>query len=147
MVDIEYANAYSEVLEILKYIPKEDYEKIDKEKINVFKANHNKEYIFKYNPKLTLNEQNVSPKAKTIIAILFRDYWASNEQREKILAKEKYDKEKIEEEKREKYKTDNIFATRVKENITKEEHKDLVIYENKNLFKKILNFIKRLFKK
>ena len=27
MVDIEYANAYSEVLEILKYIPIEDYDK------------------------------------------------------------------------------------------------------------------------
>ena len=28
MVNIEYANAYSEVLEILKYIPVEDYKKI-----------------------------------------------------------------------------------------------------------------------
>lgn len=28
MADIKYANAYSEVLEILKYIPIEDYNKI-----------------------------------------------------------------------------------------------------------------------
>ena len=32
MVDIERANAYSEVLEILKYLTPEDYDKIPKEK-------------------------------------------------------------------------------------------------------------------
>jgi hypothetical protein len=31
MVDIEYANAYREVLEILKYISVDDYNKISKE--------------------------------------------------------------------------------------------------------------------
>ena len=95
MVDIEYANAYSEVLEILKFIPKVDYEKIDKETLNVFQVNHNKEYIFNYDPSKTLNEQNVSKVAKIIIAILFRDYWATDTQREKIFAKEKYDLEKL----------------------------------------------------
>ena len=30
MENIEYANAYSEVLEIMKYIPKEEYTKIPK---------------------------------------------------------------------------------------------------------------------
>ena len=42
MVDIKYANAYSEVLEILKYIPVEDYNKIPKTKIELFKINANK---------------------------------------------------------------------------------------------------------
>ena len=36
MIDIEYANAYSEVLEILKYIPIKDYNKIPKNKIELF---------------------------------------------------------------------------------------------------------------
>ena len=39
MVDIKYANAYSEVLEILKYIPIEDYNKILTNRIELFKAN------------------------------------------------------------------------------------------------------------
>ena len=33
MVDSKYANAYSEVLEILKYLTPRDYDKISKEKI------------------------------------------------------------------------------------------------------------------
>ena len=84
MVSVEYANAYSEVLEILKYISKEDYEKIPNSKIELFETNHNKEYIFKYNPNKTLDEQDVSKIAKAIIAILFRDYWATEIQKEKI---------------------------------------------------------------
>ena len=38
MADIKYANAYSEVLEILKYIPIEDYNKIPKTKIELFET-------------------------------------------------------------------------------------------------------------
>lgn len=37
MISVEYANAYSEVLEILKYISKEDYEKIPNSKIELLK--------------------------------------------------------------------------------------------------------------
>lgn len=60
MVSIEYANAYSEVLEILKFISKEDYEKIPNSKIELFETNQNKEYIFEYNPNKTLEEQKKS---------------------------------------------------------------------------------------
>ena len=35
MISVEYANAYSEVLEILKYISKEDYEKIPNSKSSI----------------------------------------------------------------------------------------------------------------
>ena len=45
MVDNKYAVAYSEVLEILKYIPIEDYNKIPESKINLFKANANYENL------------------------------------------------------------------------------------------------------
>ena len=45
MENVEYANAYSEVLEILKYISEEEYNKIPIDKINFFKANANKNYL------------------------------------------------------------------------------------------------------
>ena len=57
MVSVEYANAYSEVLEILKFISKEDYEKIPANKIELFKLNSNKYYEFTYDPEKTLDEQ------------------------------------------------------------------------------------------
>ena len=36
MLDLEYGNAYKEVLEILKHISQEDYDKIPEEKIAFF---------------------------------------------------------------------------------------------------------------
>lgn len=143
MVNLEYANAYSEVLEILKHISQEDYNKIPKEKIMFFQTNYNKEYNFTYDMNKTLDEQNVSKKAKTIIAILFRDYWATDTQREKIKAKEKYDR-KIKEQ--EKYNPNNIFKP--KETINNYESSNFPIeIKKENLIQKILKFIKNIFRR
>ena len=151
MVSVEYANAYSEVLEILKYISKEDYEKIPNSKIELFETNHNKEYIFKYNPNKTLDEQNVSKTAKAIIAILFRDYWATEIQKEKIITKQNYDRKQLEEKKKERYNYDNLFKNNEKKiNLdgTKQEQK-LALIEIKNIkwYKKVWKFITRFFSK
>ena len=151
MIDIEYANAYSEVLEILKYISKEDYEKIPNSKIELFETNHNKEYIFKYNPNKTLDEQNVSKTAKAIIAILFRDYWATEIQKEKIIAKQNYDRMQLEEKKKERYNSDNIFKNKKEKIIldaTDQEQKlDLIEINNIKWYKKVWKFIIRFFSK
>lgn len=145
MVNIEYANAYSEVLEILNHIPKSDYDKIPNNMIELFTRNKNKEYEFNYDVSKTLNEQNVSKKAKTIIAILFRDYWATSTQREKIIAKEKYDIAKLEQEKRELYNPDNIFKKKdkIQKEIVEEQNTSLVEYKEINIVEKILNRIKK----
>lgn len=144
MVNLEYANAYSEVLEILRYVSKEDYNKIPKEKIALFETNYNKEYNFTYDINKTLDEQNVSKKAKIIIAILFRDYWATDTQREKIKTKEQYDRKIKEEENREKYNPDNLFKKHEEtENIEAiTENNQIIPYKDSfinKLFNKILN--------
>ena len=89
MENEEYAIAYKEVSEILKYIPIFDYEKIPREKIELYKKMQDRDYHFKYNPLKTLDEQNVSKQAKIIIGLLFRDYWATQEQKSKIVPKQK----------------------------------------------------------
>lgn len=141
MVSIEYRNAYSEVLEILKYISEEELNKIPEDMIKTFKENANNDYYFSYNPDKTLDEQLVSKTAKYIIAILFRDYWATQNQREKILNKEKYDLIELEKKKREKFNPDNIF----KKNLNIEDNKgvNIVVYKEP-LWKKMIIKIKNL---
>ena len=146
MVNLEYANAYSEILGILKHISKEDYNKIPKEKIVFFQNNYNKEYNFTYDMNKTLDEQNVSKKAKTIIAILFRDYWATDAQREKIKAKEQYDRKIKEEENIEKYNPDNLFKKyeEAKNVETITENNQIIPYKEsifRKIFNKIMSFI------
>lgn len=128
MVDIKHANAYSEILEILKYLTPEDYEKIPKEKIEVFETNANKDYTFNYKPDKTLQEQNVSKTARTIIGILFRDYWATEEQRDKIIKFQKQERLKIEKEKQEKYKSEDIFKNNIKTSENENNQVGLVEY-------------------
>ncbi len=151
MIDIKYANAYSEVLEILKYVSKEDYEKIPNSKIELFETNHNKEYVFKYNPNKTLDEQNVSKTAKAIIAILFRDYWATEIQKEKIINKQNYDRMKLEEEKRTRYNSDNLFKNNEKKVIMNdvEKKEELALTEANDIkwYKKVWSFLIKFFRK
>lgn len=151
MENVEYAIAYKEVFEILKYIPNIDYNKIPKEKIELYKTLQDKNYNFKYDPSKTLDEQNVSKRAKAIIGLLFRDYWATDIQREKILAKQKYERQKIEETKARNYQYEDLFKknkaeiqqTEVKENV---EQVSLVEYKE-SVFTKVLNRIKSIFKR
>ena len=145
MVDIERANAYSEVLEILKYLTPEDYNKIPKEKIEVFETYANKEYTFNYDPDKTLQEQNVSKTARTIIGILFRDYWATEEQKEKIIKWQQQERVRIENEKQEKYKSEDIFKNN---NIPQEkEEVALVEVKEEKWYDKVFQFFRNLFKK
>lgn len=147
MVSIEYANAYSEVLGILKFISKEDYEKIPNSKIELFEINQNKEYIFQYDPDRTLEEQNVSKRAKAIIGLLFRDYWATDEQKDKIIRKQNYDRQILEEQKKSMYDVEKIFKKRSYENDIKEneEVKEMLVYKE-TFFRKCINKIKSFFK-
>lgn len=143
MEDVKCNIAFKEVLEILKYISKEEYDKIPKEKIELFEINADKSYEFKYDPNFTLEEQNVSKIAKTIIAILFRDYWATPLQKEKILAKENYDRQKLEKEKAQKYNPDDLFKkTKKQENITTESF--AMIEYKESIFKRFINRIKQI---
>ena len=151
MVDIKYANAYREILEILKYISFDDYNKIPKEKIALFETNANNDYNFNYNPNKTLDEQNVSRIAKGIIAILFRDYWATEIQREKNIAKQNHDRMKLEEGKKAKYDSEEIFNNKqdnfiVSTTKNQKENLKIVEYKEPKWYQKILakiDYIKR----
>ena len=136
MVDSKYGIAYSEVLEILKHIPIEDY---------------NKDFTFNYDSSKTLEEQNVSNITKGIIILLFRDYWATEIQRNKIVSKQNYDRVKLEEKKKEKYNPDNIFINNHKNSLVdipeNKQEKSLVKIDDIKWYKKIWNRIKNFLKK
>lgn len=112
MVDSKYSRAYTEVLEIIKYFPKKEYEKIPIEKIKFYQNNKDNNYIFKIDPQIDLSEQNISKQANAIIINLFTEYFATEEQNIKIKRILTLNQEKQEQEKRQKYNPDNIFEKR-----------------------------------
>lgn len=149
--NIEYANAYSEVLGILRYVPIKDYNKIPERKIKIFEKNANKDYKFYFNPNKTLEQQNVSKRARAILGILFRDYWATEIQREKIIAKQNYDRMKLEEEKRARYNPEKIFNSKQDSYIpssidVKKENLAIVEYKESKWYQKIFERILKVFR-
>ena len=146
-----YPKAYKEVIEILNYVPKESVEKILQTMIDTFKAKMDTNYNFKVDINKSFEEQELLKETKAILPNIFRDYWASPEQKEKIKTKQQHDMQIIEEEKRKKYNPDSIFKDKqsiVIENIApenNEQHTEMIEYKEQKWYQKIFNLIKNLF--
>lgn len=146
MITKEYAMAYTEVIEILKHVPDIDVQKIPKEKLEFYKNNMDNEYHYTIDVTKEFEEQEMSDITKAILANIFKDYWATPYQKERIEEKEKYDLEKAEEEKRNKYNPDDIFKNK-KENKVIENTNLPVVVKKETFFEKLIRFLKKFIKK
>lgn len=146
-----YSKAYKEVIEVLKYVPEESVNKIPQDMMEMFKANMDNDYEFEVDVNKSFEEQNLLEETKAIFANIYRDYWATPYQKERIEAKEKQDREKLEEEKRQIYNPDDIFKKKQMniENEAIEEvenyNKNLPVEAKETFWEKIINFFKNLF--
>lgn len=61
-MDKKYAKAYTEVLEILKHIPKDEYEKIPKSEIQFYESNYDKNYKYMYNESANVKSKRYQEK-------------------------------------------------------------------------------------
>ncbi len=132
----ELAQAYSEVYEILKYIPIIYLNKIPKEVVNIFKNKRDKNYKVKINPNIPLENQKLHRKTLVLLSVLNLDYWCEPEEREEIL---------------------NIYWKNEKEsyvvldeenNLMQEQlEKSLVLYKEENFMQRIWSKLKNIFKR
>ena len=142
-----YSMAYVEVLEIIRHFSEEDFKKIPKSEIDFYNENKDNEYKFKINPNIDLNEQNISREANAILVALYRDYFATENQKQILEKLLKQNEQKEEEKKREKYNPDDIFK-KDKEVSTIENNNEMLPVEiEEKWYQKILDFFKSLFVK
>lgn len=147
MVNSIYAKAYTEVLEIINHFSKEEYSKIPTKKIEFYKNNMDKDYKFSIDPTIDLSKQNISKEANAIIVNLFRDYYATEEQKVKIKEILDLNQRKEEQEKRKKYNPDDIFKKVDKQkdsNIEVSKNSNALIQYKESFFVKFKNFIFRI---
>ena len=67
-----YEEAYAEVIEVLNYIPMNEYKKIPKKYIVFMEENCSENSSFTYNVALPFEKQNISDTAKNILGMIFR---------------------------------------------------------------------------
>ena len=145
----EYKNAFMEVSKILSCIDKEDFNKIPKDVIYVIEQNKNLDYEYNMNKELDIFKQPMLLKTRVILYNIFRDYWATQNQRQDIIKMQAKERYMLEEIKKNEYN---------KEIFRKKENRDKVLSKNEekrmnmpvvkkgnfiyNLFDKIKRWIK-----
>ena len=144
-----YEKACTEFIELLKFFPRESVEKIPEKKLILYINKMDRTYNYKVDKNKPFDQQKMLKKTKAIFANIFRDYWATDYQRERIIAKEKYDREQIEKEKYEKYNPEHIFKNKNETEIKENTNIDSVamVEFKESILKKIIDKIKSIFKK
>lgn len=148
MYQTKYANAYTEVYEILNCLDKDEYNKIPVELLEVFEENRNLDYEYEVNEEQDLTKQPMLVETKAILLNIFRDYLATSEQSKKIKQWLQADREYLEKQKREKY-SNNIFENKGKKECNTEKANIQLPIEIKkqSIFQRIINKLKKIFKR
>ena len=148
-----YARACNEVLILLKtYLTKEEYEKISKDRIEFYEKNKDISYGYEIDSNLPLEKQKISKKANAMIVAIFRDFFATQNQKEKLKNVLEQNDRRMEQQKLKQYNSKDLFKNkqtniRNNENSVVVNEVALVEYKEQNVFKKLLNRILRVFRK
>ncbi len=122
-----YEEAFYEVDEVLKLMPIDLRSKIPIQFRQVISENKAKNY--KKDIHEPLNEQELKKETVIILGLIYRDFLASPEEKEKLQKQDLDEIQKIEQEVQEQYEN------------------QLIIYKERGIFNKILNFLKGIFKR
>jgi len=139
-----YREAFAEVLEVLNNSNQNIIEKIPQKLFDFLNKNKDNNYIVNidfYNEKW---EDYTKKETQAILALIYRDYIVSKEERIKLLEQEKQEQIRIEKELREKYNPNNVFKKHNLEEDTIKEEQALVEYKE-SIFKRFINKIKNIF--
>lgn len=138
-----YECSYVEVLEILKHIPQEQYNRIPKEKILFYEKNKNREYKYIYNEQML----NLSRKANAILVNLYKEYIADSSEKNKIENILDLNNKKQEIEKQKKFNNTDLFKNRNNNNESTR-NVSLIEYSDKyTWYMKLIDKIKSFFRK
>lgn len=140
----KYAKAYTEVLEILKHIPEDEYARIPKSEINFYESNRDKNYKFIYNESVDAKDQNISREASAVIISIYMNYFANEKQKGIIYEILNQNSIRAEEKKKEKYNKDNMFEEKQFNDQTFKNNLPIEI-KKENIIKRIINKIKSMF--
>lgn len=142
-MEITYKMAYTEVLEILRKLPSEELAKIPQSELKFYEKNCDKNYIFSIDASIPIEQQKISRKANAILVTIYRDFFASEQQKQKLESILKSNLIKLEEERKKIYNYDNLFKNKEKD--TKDTKEELQILKKDNIFIKIIKKIKKFF--
>lgn len=113
----------TEMLEVIKYIPDSEFDKIESDFIETLYQEHDIFYDFKLDESKKLDEQELLPETYDMMAYVYRKYLCNEDEKEEF--------------------KENLFKNPFEvEEIKVEEIKSIAVEEKKSIFKKIIEFFK-----
>lgn len=137
MIDNVYKNAFKEVYEILQNTEEGLIKKVPKKFIVFLQNNMNTNYSTIINNNIEIDKQSILPETEAILSLLYRSYWATDEEKSIFSHYDKQEILKIEKNK----KMNAKFSKKNLNNVTLDN--SLIVIEKENC---IYTFFKKIFK-
>lgn len=148
MNDINYKKALCQVDYILQNTDKELVNNLPVSFLLWIKENKLVNYVVKITNNISLEEQQLLPETEAILSLIFRKYWATNEEKQSFKEKDKKEFMDIENNKKKLYPSDIklMLKNRIQNYNPYSKNNSLVKVNKKiTLFRKIINKIKSFF--
>lgn len=121
-----FSKVCTEMLEVFKYIPEEEFNKIESDFIEAIYQEHDMYHEFKFDESKLLEEQDFLPETYDMLAYVYRKYLC-NSQQEKDEFKLMLFKD---------------LSNQSEEKIQNNQEKSIIVEEKKSFFKKLICFLK-----
>ena len=148
MIDEIYKNSFKEVYDILENTEDELVSKIPAKFMNFLKENMNPNYKTNINKDEELDKQHLLKETEAILSLIYRSYWATEEEKKEFSQKDKQELIEKEEKRKEQYPVNDIYEVFAKRkninNITVDNN--LMVIKKESFIKRIFNKILSLFR-
>lgn len=142
MIDEAYRNSFKEVYVIWENTESELLYKIPTNFINFIKDNMNNDYETNIDPSVDIDKQKLLNETEAILSLIYRSYWATDEEKKEFEIQDQKDFIENEEKKKKEYQGKDIYQIfEERKNINK------ITIDNNLMVIEKENFIKRFFKK
>lgn len=151
MVSVEFSEAITETLDILKHMEKAYTDKIPAKFRGFLEQNQSQTYKPNFDYSKKLDELGLKAKTKAILATIYMKYWCNEQERADFVKLLNENEAKHQQEIREKYNPENIFQNTIRppklEEITPKfsENNVAMVEYKESIFKRFVNKIKSIF--
>lgn len=149
MIDEIYKDSFKEVYDILENTEEDLLSKIPNSFMNFIKNNMNVNYKTNINSNETIDKQHLLKETEAILSLIYRSYWATDEEKNEFAKKDNLELIKEEEQKKEQYQGKDIYKVfEERKNLnTITVDNNLMVIENESFIKRIFRKFLNIFKK
>ena len=152
MITLQDKQAFSELSNIIKMMPQYMKEKINLSFINFIEKNKDTTYVPNINIRIPLRNQQISEYTEAYLALIYRDYLCSEDEKNKLLVSEREELDKLELENSKNCeinfpKRNFELSSNTIDSTTSQDNLSLIEYKKENFITKLFNKIKNIFQK